>query len=308
MNVKRHSRLQNNLPAQAPSVTNRRTFLQMVTATTGATLLGSGAPVTASTRAARALVDVNVTLGRWPMRRVPCDEPEQLAAKLRAHGVTQAWAGTFEALLSKDLGSVNDRLAEACRGHGRGLFLPFGSINPKSPDWERELRRCVEIHRMRGIRLYPNYHGYRLEEPEFASLLKQAAQYGLIVQLAIIMEDERMMHPLLRVDPVNVGRLAEVIRQIPGLRLVLLNAWRSVSGESLKGLMAAGNVSTDIAMLEGVAGVEKLLERSPANRILFGSYAPLFYFESAELKLRESMLSEAHSRAVRHENAQRLLV
>jgi len=241
------------------------------------------------------------------MRRVPGDEPDALADKLRAHGVTQAWAGSFEALLSKDLGAVNEGLAETCRRHGRGLLLPFGSINPKSPGWEHELRRCAQAHRMRGIRLYPSYHGYRLDEPEFASLLAQAAQCGLLVQLVIIMEDERMMHPLLRVEPVNVKPLAEVIRPIPGLRLVLLNSWRTVSGDSLNGLLAAGNVSTDIAMLEGVGAVEKLLERAPVDRILFGSYAPLFYFDSAELKLRESGLSESQSRAVRRENAQRLL-
>jgi len=72
-------------------------------------------------------------------------------------------------------------------------------------------------------------------------------------------------------------------------------------------LLKAGDVSVEIAMLEGVGGVGKLLAQLPAERVLFGSYAPKFYFESALLKLKESPLTEEQLRAVRCANAQRLL-
>ena len=256
--------------------------------------------------AASGLIDINVNLSRWPLRRVPLDDTRALVAKLRQAGVTQAWAGSFDGLLHKDVAAVNARLAEECRKHGRGLLLPFGTINPMLPDWEEELRRCSEVHRMPGIRLHPNYHGYELAEPNFSRLLRLAAERHLIVQLAVIMEDERMMQPRLRVPPGDTAPLAGLVRQTPELRLVLLNSLSALRGQPLLNLLAAGEVYVEISMLEGVAGIERLLQRAPPDRVLFGSHAPLFYFESALLKLKESALTPSQTKAVRAGNAQRL--
>ena len=159
---------------------------------------------------------------------------------------------------------------------------------------------------MPGIRLNPNYHGYKLDDRDFARLLRLATERRLLVQIALVMEDERMMHPLLRVEPVDVSPLTSLIKQTPGLRLVLLNAIGKLRGQPLIDLIAAGEVYVEISMLEGVGGVENLLTQVPMNRILFGSYAPLFYFESAFLKLKESRLSEEQLHAICRGNAQHL--
>lgn len=286
---------------------DRRAFLKTTLAAAGAAAVGGTGPVRAVASPSDGLIDVNVNLSHWPLRRVRYDDTAGLAAMLARQGVAQAWAGSFDGLLHKDLASVNARLADECRRAGGGRLVPFGSVNPKLPDWEEDLRRCVEVHRMPGIRLHPNYHGYALDDPDFGRLLRMAGDRGLIVQLALIMEDRRMMHPLLQVEPTDAAPLPEVLKRNPGLRLVLLNGLRTLTARLLGQLMTAGEVYVDIAMLDGVHGVADLLTKAPANRVLFGSYAPLFTFEAAPLKLRETPLGEDVLKAVRFENARRLL-
>jgi predicted TIM-barrel fold metal-dependent hydrolase len=299
-------RLLTTSPTTEAAVASRREFLKTSVVAASVAALASPALSAADSKGLipGAFIDTNVTLSRWPFRRCPLDETPALVAKLREHGVTQAWAGTFDGLLHKDLGSANARLAAECRAHS-GLLVPFGSVNPKLPDWEEELRRCAEVHRMPGIRLHPNYHGYQLDDPALARLLALAAERRLIVQLAVIMEDERTLHPLVQVPPVDTAPLADLLKKTPGLRLQLLNAFRTLRGERLLRLAAAG-AHVEIAMLEGVAGVANLTKQLPAERICFGSHAPLFYFESAALKLKESVLTDAQEQAIRSGNVLRL--
>ena len=91
------------------------------------------------------------------------------------------------------------------------------------------------------------------------------------------------------------------------LRFQLLPHGRLGIVPHLLELISAGEVYVEIAMLEGVGGVANLVAHAPSDRLLFGSHAPLFYFESALLKLKESPLTAEHFGAIRHKNAQRLM-
>jgi predicted TIM-barrel fold metal-dependent hydrolase len=250
------------------------------------------------------IVDTNAYLSRWPFRRLAGDEPSDFVTRLRKHGVGQAWVGSFDGLLHRDVGAVNARLASDCKTFGNGMLIPFGTVNPKLPDWREDLRRCREVFHMPGIRLHPNYHGYTLADPEFAELLHLAASAGMVVQVAMQMEDERTQYPLMRIPPVNPAPLTAIVRTIPSLRLVILNLG-AVAGR--KQLAAAGQVYFDFAMVEHVGGVADLATEVSRDRVVFGSHFPLFHFESAALKVQEAGFSDADVQAVCVENARRLL-
>lgn len=248
-------------------------------------------------------IDTNTYIGQWPFRALPEGNPDALLATLSHYGVQQAWTGSFEGLLHKDLAGVNARLVETCAVHDNGILLPFGSVNPTLPRWEEDLRRCAEEHGMKGIRLHPAYHGYTLDDPRFKALLEQAAAAKLVVQLVVTMEDERMMHPLSRVEHVDVAPLAGVLAAAPAARILLLNAFRAVRGKPLEALAATGRVWFDIAWLEGIEGINTISAQIPLEKLVFGSYAPFFYFESSLLKLKEAGLGDEQLVRIQGDNA-----
>src|SRR5690349_11466958 len=94
------------------------------------------------------IVDTNISLGQWPMRRVACDEQSALVTKLTAGGVSEAWAGSFDGLFHNDLTGVNDRLAKVCDAESLIHLRAFGEINPLAANWETEMHRCIETHKM----------------------------------------------------------------------------------------------------------------------------------------------------------------
>lgn len=247
------------------------------------------------------IIDTNVHLSRWPFRRLRLDDPAKLVAHLRANGITEAWAGTYDALLHRDLTAANERLVAECDRHD--LLKPVGAINLSLPDWQEDVRRCLDVHRMLAIRVYPNYHGYRLDDPRFKELADITAKAKVPLQIAVMMEEERTQHPLVAVPHVDTSPLLELLPQIPNARVILQNAFRAVRGGLLLKLVATRQVWFDHSTIEGMEGLRTVFKQIPADRLVFGSHAPFYLLESALLKLKESALTDAERTALTHRNA-----
>lgn len=252
------------------------------------------------------MIDVHVYVSRWPFRRLPDDDTASLVTRLRRGGVTRAWTGSFDALLHRDLTAVNTRLANECRERGEDVLVPFGAINPVLPGWKDDLQRCTGEYGMPGIRLHPNYHGYTLEDSAFNELLDAAEERNLIVQIVARMEDERTQHPLVRVPVTDLTPLGDRLKDRQSLRVVVSCGLRNAS-DTVMTTDRKSQVYYDIAVLEGINGVGRILKNVPHERLLFASMSPLFYLESARLKLRESEIGHTAEAAITRENARSIM-
>lgn len=301
---------------------DRRTFI-------GTSLLPAVAPlasaVSQSTQTAAAqqsttpptpdIIDCNVHLFDWPFRKLKYAKTDTLIAKLRKHRITTAWAGNFEAVLNKQLDQSNRRLAEECRAHGDGMLIPIGSVNPAWADWDEDLRRCHEQYKMRGIRLYPAYHGYTLDHPEFTRLIADAANRRLLIQIVLRLEDERVHHFATNTPAFNVNALTDILKKIPAAKVQLINSAGQLLGNNIAALVRDTSITFDIAACEGNGGVGRLLEGKnpsyrgtiPIDRLVFGSHAPFFPCESALLKLFESPLTLDQLQKLMNANAHRIM-
>jgi predicted TIM-barrel fold metal-dependent hydrolase len=267
------------------------------------------------TAAGPDIIDCNVHLFEWPFRKLKYAKTEALVAKLRKHRITKAWAGSFEAVFNKQLDGINRRLADECRPRSAGNLVPFGSVNPAWPDWDEDLRRCHEQYQMPGVRLYPSYHGYTLDHPEFARMISEAAKRGLLVQIVLRMEDERVHHVATNVQTVNAAPLVDVLKKMPQAKVQLINSAGPLLGSNVSALVRDTQVTFDIAATEGNGGVGRLIEGKnssyrgaiPVDRLMFGSHAPFFPCETALLKLFESPLSLEQLEKLMSANARKLI-
>lgn len=286
---------------------NRRDVLTLAVSAGAATAILPGAARAADDDGEPSsfrIVDTNVSLFRWPFRRLPLDDVDTLVKKLRSLGIDQAWAGSFEGVLQRDIASVNQRLADACRRHPE--LIPIGSINPELPGWEDDLRRCVDDHNMPGIRLHPNYHGYALDDSRFARLLKLATDAGRFVQLAAAIEDTRTQHLQLQVPDVDLAPLAGIVRGVANARVQILNYRPRPT--ALGQLAATPGVFFDTARVESTDGVPNLMKNVPAGRVMFGSHAPFLIPEAALIRVHESGVLDAKSlQAVLSQNADHVI-
>lgn len=278
---------------------NRRHFLQTSLAATTAGSLAS--------RAEGAdfpgIIDSNVSLFRWPFRRLPLDETDQLIAKLRSLGVTKALAGSFESVFHRDLGSANARLAGECARFPE--LDPIGTVNPTQQGWERDLDRCVTEFRMPGIRLFPSQQGIALDHTLFARLLTRAAEAGLLIQIAVTLEDGRTQPDSIVAPDIDLAPLIETMRKVPQARVQLLNL-RPRAGQ-LASLAAIPNLFLDTARADGTDGVAALIEAVGNERVLFGTHAPFLIPEASLIRVHESALAPSPLRAVLRDNAVSLL-
>lgn len=303
---------------------NRRRFLEV-------TLLGATAlniPISKFLKAKKeaavsrtipskgVVIDTNVSIFQWPFRKLKYADTKTLVDKLQKHGIREAWTGSYEALFHKNIDGVNARLAEACQQEGEGLLIPFGTVNPRWPDWQEDLRRCDEDYGMAGIRLYPGYQNYKLDLPEFTELLRQSSERGMIVQIAIDQEDERMQHPKVEIPAVDVSPLPAAMAEAPGVKVQLLNPFRHVRGERLRMMIEQTDVLFGTSNLDGTGSLERILAGKhwylrdlsiSTDRLMVGSHMPFRPLENVLFQLIESELSQLDATAIMAGNADRLI-
>jgi uncharacterized protein len=265
---------------------------------------------------APTIIDTNIHLFQWPFRRLKYDSTRALVEKMRKHRILQAWAGSYESLFTKSIDVTNARLAKECRENGKEVLIPFGTVNPVWPDWEEDLRRCHEVHKMPGVRIYPGYQTIELSNPAFARFISEATKRSMIVQIVGDIDDTRVEHPIVKTWEFKLDPLVEIMKSNPGARVQLLNWNMYVSNELLTKLITEPGISFDIAWLESAGALGHTIEGKswegpqtpiPVERLLFGSNAPIFPVEASTIKLFESPLTLQQMKAVMNQNARKLI-
>jgi predicted TIM-barrel fold metal-dependent hydrolase len=250
------------------------------------------------------IIDGNAFLGFWPFEVLACTTPAALAQRLRRLGIERALVSPVEAIFYKEPQEANEALVRRLRRYPQ--LLPVAVLNPRLPNWEESLRRNLDRHHVKAVKLHPNYHQYSLQARAAQAMLRALAEAGLPVIVQLQMEDARTHHPLVKVPPVVATEVLERTRSLADLKLILGAATIGDLAANKTEIAARPNVAIDISWLEQMDCMQRVLELVDAGRLLFGTHQPFFYPECAVFKVNEGKLSASVRQAILADNARRV--
>ena len=239
------------------------------------------------------MIDLNAAVGRWPFVAGWAGRADELATAMAEAGVTQAHVSAAEAVLAPDPLAPTQRLCELLAGHER--LVPAGVVDPTLRTAEPDLRRLVSNWPVRLVKFYPGFGGYSAEDGRVAAMVQAAGAEGVLTAVVMRLEDDRNQHRVMRVEPVGADAVTSLAAKVVPLPLLVLNG---LKGEVTGLARRAANLFFDIAFVESGASLPDLLQDVPAERLVFGSNAPLFYPQAAAAKLAHEEVSEAQRRAI----------
>jgi len=253
-------------------------------------------------------IDVTAFVGQWPWRLQAAATAADLSAYADRLGVTGLCVSHLASVFGYDTRSGNEALLGISAEDER--LWPFAIVNPTEDGWEYELDWAV-ANGVRGVRIVPGYHGYRLDAPQVGSLLQEVAERGLPLHVCATLEDHRMRHPRYLARQVTIFEIAHLLRRAPRLRLILsgvrAHEWAEIEAQ-LGPEHPTERVLVDLWFTNGPAGVMAAIgARGQAGRFAYGSCVPVQTPEATAFQLATADISEADRIALCHANAASLL-
>ena len=240
------------------------------------------------------IIDANAWLGHWPFRQLHHNDVPGLLRLMDKHGIDKAVVASIHGIFYKNCHRANEELAEQVAPHLDRL-VPFATLNPNYPGWQRNLRLCREELGMRGLRLYPMYHDYQLSDGSALELIAAATELGMPIQLPMRVVDVRQRHWLDTERNLTAEGLDAVTRACPGTSFIFLNALGLQPATFTAGSHAGRRVVTDLSRLSAVLhdNLGELISEAGAGSVVFGTGIPFSYPKPALLKLEVLRASEA---------------
>ena len=255
------------------------------------------------------MIDVNAYLGHFAFRQLRYNDAGGLLRLMDRAGIQEALVSSAAAITYRNAHSGNEEVAAQVKGHA-GRLIPLAVLNPAYAGWREDLRICHEEFGMKGVRLYPRWHNYRLTDGAALELIHRAAERRMVVTIPIRVEDRRQQSWLVDVPDMAHDEIAAAMKAAPEAHFVLMNGSGfagSVLGRAGNGLPP--NYSIEISLLTALIANEigRLIQALGEDRILFGTGAPFHYPEAAVLKLEVLDAPDSVKQKIRRANALRLL-
>jgi predicted TIM-barrel fold metal-dependent hydrolase len=213
---------------------------------------------------------------------------------MNENGIDKAVVSSINAIFYKNCQSGNEELSVETQEY-RDRFIPFATLNPMYPGWKDDFQVCVEEFNMKGIRMFPHYHNYKLTDDASMRLIHEATQRSMPVSIPMRMVDRRQRHWLDSARDLSLSEFEEIIKQCPETAFILAEGvgWENsqlVKDEFFKSCKFLIEISRLTSVLQ--ESIPRLLDVLGATKLAFGTGIPFKYPRPAMLKMEILEASE----------------
>ena len=246
--------------------------------------------------------DVNCWIGTWPFRSSHYSTLDDLQKTHRANGISHGFVGSLQSVFWADPMRAEEALSAALQGSG---YDQICTANPALPGVEAYLDEAVERFSVRGVRICPGYHGYRLDDACVEPLHRALVRHGLPLFLTVQLEDPRLSY-IAAARELELPELRAAAARFSDVKLVcsFIQSGDLVAMEDL--FRSCANLYADTSGFRGPAGaLEYVLEHIDPGRLLYGSAHTLYTLRSSLSCIEQARVPDAVKEQILGENARR---
>lgn len=265
------------------------------------------------------LIDINAYVGHWPFMQLKYNSCAALGERMDRFGVDISLISNLNGIFYKNTHSANKELYDQIKAtkRYRDRFVAFAVINPIYAGWRRDMEESIGKLGMKGIRLYPQYHDYEMEDPSLIELVKRARDMNVPVAFNYRMVDSRQ-RSWMDVDYVaytpkpewSLKNIMPIIRAVPDAKYMILNVANSFAlDKSDTDIFQKANVLIDTSG-RTLTDLGSLLKTQGKERFAFGTHSPILDYLTGLLRieaLRESEADAATKALLRSGNAKQFM-
>lgn len=251
-------------------------------------------------------IDINCFVGFWPFRRISyrsVNDIRDLMDRTNTHGVLLT---PLASLFYKDTLSAVSELLEELNVSGHKYMWPIAVINPRFPGWQDDMSIMLDEWGCVAVRLFPNYHAYTLPDTQIADFFVEVQNRDLPLIVSVRMEDERLHHWMMRVEPVSHLDITWLLRSYPDIKTILCGLHPTELDLITDDLLTHSNAYVDTSIRMPQFYMEEMISRLGPERIVYGTAMPLNYPESFLFQLNNAHISEDARQCILCDNASRL--
>jgi predicted TIM-barrel fold metal-dependent hydrolase len=235
-------------------------------------------------------IDVNCLVGHWPFRRLYKNTFEDVQKIHRANNISKGYIASLNSIFYNDPFEGDQELHEIIKDTDYHHVL---TINPKLPGYVQDLKEGIQKFDIKGVRIYPGYHGYTLQDRNLKNLCDILKDYDLPLFLSLRMEDERLNY-LSKPAKVETSDIKSFLSDRLDNKIVLLTAFFSELTSLAEVINNHKYVRFDTSGLKDqLFNIEKLLSVFSPERIVYGSLYPLYTFSSTYLAIKEARIDDS---------------